>query len=67
MFSDTYADVFTGDETWQSMPSPEGELFEWEADSTYVRQPPYFDGMQQEPGVVADIAGARCSSGSATR
>src|SRR5713226_1076095 len=60
MFRRTYADVFTGDETWRSLPVPEGELFEWDPESTYVRRPPYFDGMSREPGAVDDIAGARC-------
>jgi len=60
MFRDTYADVFTGDEIWRSMPAPEGELFDWDPSSTYVRQPPYFEGMTTEPGVVADVEGARC-------
>ena len=60
MFADTYADVFTGDEHWRSMPTPEGDLFEWDPDSTYVRLPPYFDGMTPEPRTVGDIAGARC-------
>jgi aconitate hydratase len=60
MFRDTYADVFTGDEMWRSMPAPEGELFDWDPASTYVRQPPYFEGMTIEPGVVADVDGARC-------
>src|SRR5918999_1855542 len=60
MFQSTYADVFTGDETWRSLPVPEGELFAWDPGSTYVRLPPYFDGMAPEPGRVDDIAGARC-------
>jgi aconitate hydratase len=60
MFRSTYADVFTGDDQWSSLPVPEGELFAWEPDSTYVRRPPYFDGMSREPGTVEDIAGARC-------
>jgi aconitate hydratase len=58
-FADTYADVFTGDETWRSLPVPEGELFAWDPDSTYVRLPPYFEGMAPEPGTVTDIEGAR--------
>jgi aconitate hydratase len=58
-FSATYADVFSGDETWRSLPVPEGELFAWEPDSTYVRQPPYFEGMSREPGTVSDVEGAR--------
>jgi aconitate hydratase len=60
MFRATYADVFTGDETWRGLPVPEGELFEWDPDSTYVRLPSYFDGMPIEPGLVEDISGARC-------
>jgi aconitate hydratase len=60
MFTRTYADVFTGDETWRSLPVPEGELFAWDPDSTYVRRPPYFDGMPREPQPVEDIEGACC-------
>jgi aconitate hydratase len=60
MFSRTYADVFSGDDTWRSLPVPEGDLFAWEDSSTYVRQPPYFDGMSREPGAVEDVRGARC-------
>ena len=59
MFTSDYADVFAGDERWQSLPTPEGSTFEWDADSTYVRKPPYFDGMQLEPSPVTDITGAR--------
>ena len=59
MFTTDYADVFAGDERWQSLPTPEGNTFDWDADSTYVRKPPYFDGMQLEPSPVTDIAGAR--------
>jgi aconitate hydratase len=60
MFHETYADVFTGDDAWRELPVPEGELFAWDPDSTYVRRPPYFDGMPKEPGVVEDVVGARC-------
>jgi aconitate hydratase len=60
MFSRTYADVFTGDPAWRELPVPEGDLFAWEAESTYVRRPPYFEGMPHEPARVEDIAGARC-------
>jgi aconitate hydratase len=60
MFRSTYADVFTGDDTWRGLPVPEGELFAWDPDSTYVRLPPYFDGMPLEAGTVEDIVGARC-------
>jgi aconitate hydratase len=59
MFSKDYADVFAGDERWQGLPTPEGATFEWDAESTYVRKPPYFDGMQNEPSPVTDIHGAR--------
>ncbi|KRE96389.1 aconitate hydratase [Nocardioides sp. Soil774] len=59
MFGSSYADVFKGDERWQSLPTPEGNTFEWDPESTYVRRPPYFDGMPQEPEPVTDIAGAR--------
>ncbi len=60
MFRSTYADVFTGDEQWRALPVPEGELFAWDPASTYVRRPPYFDGMPPEPQVVEDVVGARC-------
>jgi len=59
MFSRDYADVFAGDDRWRSLATPEGKTFEWASESTYVRKPPYFDGMQREPSPVADIAGAR--------
>jgi aconitate hydratase len=60
MFSRTYADVYTGDETWRALETPEGDLFAWEPASTYVRRPPYFDGMSPGPGAVTDLVGARC-------
>ncbi len=60
LFRGRYADVFTGDETWRNLPVPEGDLFQWEPDSTYVRQPPYFEDMPPEPQPVEDISGARC-------
>ncbi|MGN6797375.1 MAG: aconitate hydratase AcnA, partial [Gaiellaceae bacterium] len=59
-FAATYEDVFTGDDTWRALPVPEGELFAWQPDSTYVRHPPYFEGMPAEPGTVGDVEGARC-------
>jgi aconitate hydratase len=59
MFTDDYADVFAGDERWRSLDTPEGDTFAWDADSTYVRKPPYFDGMGTEPDPVTDIEGAR--------
>jgi aconitate hydratase len=60
MFSRTYADVFTGDPAWRELPVPEGDLFAWDQGSTYVRRPPYFEGMSRESGSVEDFAGARC-------
>jgi len=60
MFTRTYADVYTGDERWSSLEIPSGNLYEWDPDSTYVRLPPYFDGMPAQPARVEDIQGARC-------
>ncbi|MCM2268473.1 MAG: aconitate hydratase AcnA [Thermoanaerobaculia bacterium] len=60
MFRDKYADVFTGEPEWRDLPVPEGETFAWDDASTYVRRPPYFDGMPAAPAPVADLAGARC-------
>jgi aconitate hydratase len=59
MFTDDYADVFAGDERWRSLPTPTGDTFAWDAGSTYVRKPPYFDGMPAEPAPVTDVQGAR--------
>jgi aconitate hydratase len=59
MYAKDYADVFTGDERWQGLPTPTGSTFEWDAESTYVRKPPYFEGMAREPAPVGDITGAR--------
>ncbi len=59
MFKEKYADVFTGDETWRNLEVPTGDLFEWDPDSTYVRRPPYFDGMKMDPEPRTDILGAR--------
>jgi aconitate hydratase len=59
MFIKDYADVFTGDARWQSLPTPKGETFTWDPKSTYVRKPPYFEGMTAQPPPVADISGAR--------
>jgi aconitate hydratase len=59
MFTSDYADVFAGDERWQSLPTPTGDTFEWDGESTYVRKPPYFEGMQREPAPVSDVSGAR--------
>lgn len=59
MFKKDYATVFDGDYRWQSLETPIGKVFEWESESTYVRKPPYFDGMPREPKPVTDISGAR--------
>ncbi|WP_067183499.1 aconitate hydratase [Microtetraspora niveoalba] len=59
MFLHDYADVFKGDENWQSLPIPTGDTFEWDPASTYVRKAPYFDGMPASPEPVTDISGAR--------
>ncbi|MBP1605294.1 MAG: acn [Acidobacteria bacterium] len=59
MFREKYRDVFKGDERWQALPAPSGDLFQWEADSTYIRRPPFFDDLDMTPTPLADIAGAR--------
>ena len=59
MFTKDYADVFAGGEQWKSLETPEGDTFAWDEDSTYVRKPPYFEGMPDEPEPVEDIEGAR--------
>ncbi|WP_369201713.1 aconitate hydratase AcnA [Streptomyces sp. PU-14G] len=59
MFTKDYADVFAGDAQWQALPVPTGNTFEWDTESTYVRKPPYFEGMGMEPAPVTDISGAR--------
>jgi aconitate hydratase len=59
MFRKEYGEVFTGDERWRGLPVPAGERFVWEPDSTYIRRAPYFDGMPNTPGPIADLRGAR--------
>jgi aconitate hydratase len=59
MFTKEYGEVFEGDERWRSLPTPDSEVFEWDPTSTYVRKPPYFDGMTLETTPVSDIVGAR--------
>ena len=58
-FTREYADVFAGDERWQGLPTPDGQTFDWDPESTYVRKPPYFDGMKLDPSPVTDVVGAR--------
>jgi len=59
MFGSSYEDVFSGDERWKNLSTPEGDIFEWDENSTYVRRAPYFDGMPEEPEDLTDIEGAR--------
>ncbi len=59
MFRATYRDVYAGDETWRALPVPEGDRYAWDAASTYVKRPPFFDGMSLKPPAVGDIPGAR--------
>jgi aconitate hydratase len=59
MYASSYADVFAGDERWQAIPVPAGDAFTWDPASTYVRKPPYFEGMTREPQPLQDIVGAK--------
>jgi len=59
MFRKDYASVFEGDHRWKALDTPTGETFEWDSQSTYVRKPPYFEGMPKNPVAVKDISGAR--------
>jgi aconitate hydratase len=59
MYASSYADVFAGDERWQAIEVPAGDAFAWDPESTYVRKPPYFEGMQREPAALTDITGAK--------
>jgi aconitate hydratase len=59
MFRKEYADVFTGDEHWRALPIPEGDLYAWDEKSTYIKNPPYFDGMPKKPGSLSDLHGLR--------
>lgn len=59
MFKHRYAQVFDGDEHWQSLPVPEANVYEWDSRSTYIQRPPYFDGMPAEPPALRDIQGVR--------
>jgi len=58
-FTKSYADVFAGDRQWRELAAPEGERFAWQDDSTYIQNPPYFEGMPKEAGDISDIEGAR--------
>ena len=59
MFRKEYADVFSGDEHWRALPIPEGDLYAWDSKSTYIKHPPYFEGMPLRPGALADLHGLR--------
>jgi aconitate hydratase len=59
MFRKEYADVFTGDERWRALPIPEGDLYAWDEKSTYIKNPPYFEGMPKKPGSLTDLHGLR--------
>jgi aconitate hydratase len=59
MFRKEYADVFTGDELWRALPIPEGDLYAWDEKSTYIKNPPYFEGMPKKPGSLTDLHGLR--------
>jgi aconitate hydratase len=59
MFKKGYANVFAGDAHWNSIKTPAGKIYEWDGHSTYVKNPPYFDGMTMTPGAVTDVSGAR--------
>ena len=58
-YTTEYGTIFDGDERWQSLETPSGSTFEWDEKSTYVRKPPYFEGMSMDPEPVEDIHGAR--------
>ena len=59
MFQKSYGNVFAGDANWRAIKIPAGKLYKWDANSTYVRNPPYFDGMTMQPGKISGISGAR--------
>ena len=59
MFSKEYAKVFEGEDNWRKLPSPEGDLYEWDPDSTYVKEPSFFQDLSEDPGEVSDVTGAR--------
>jgi aconitate hydratase len=60
LFRKTYADVFTGPEPWRELEAPKGNRYDWQADSTYIRRPPFFDGFADSDGAIQDVVGARC-------
>src|SRR5690606_2924874 len=60
LFRQNYADVFKGDSAWNAIETPAGEIYQWDQASTYIKRPPYFDGMSPTAGSIEDIHGARC-------
>ncbi|MCC7443046.1 MAG: aconitate hydratase AcnA, partial [Bdellovibrionales bacterium] len=60
LFQKSYADVFKGPEAWQKLPAPKGDLYQWDTKSTYIKEPPYFEGMGKTPPGISDIHAARC-------
>lgn len=60
MYESRYADVFSGDEQWRGLSIPDGNVFEWDAESTYIRKPPFFEGLNQDAKPLVDITKARC-------
>jgi aconitate hydratase len=59
-FTQSYADVFAGDKRWQGLSAPAGTVYDWDTESTYIQEPPYFKGITKDPAPVTAIAGARC-------
>ena len=59
MFAKEYADAFAGDKNWRALPIPEGDLYAWDEKSTYIKNPPYFEGMKVKPGEISDLRGVR--------
>ena len=59
MYREQYSDVFKGSQHWQQLPVPEGDRFTWEADSTYIRRPPFVENLSKEPAAPKDVVGAR--------
>src|SRR5690606_35899642 len=59
LFKQNYADVFTGDERWNAMESPDSQLYPWSGSSTYIKNPPHFEGMTMDVGSISDVTGAR--------
>ncbi len=59
-FRQAYGNIYSGDQHWQALAAPAGKRFAWDSDSTYIQNPPYFEGMSMQPATITDIQGARC-------